>query len=40
MLMSQPNQAQIDNINAYFVYTTDEIPKISMASSRPKDTSL
>ena len=34
------SQAQIDNIKAYFVHTTDEIPKISTASDPPTFTSL
>ena len=29
------SQEKIDNIKAYFVYTTDKMPKISTASSRP-----
>ena len=34
------SQAHIDNIKAYFVHTTDEIPKISTASDPPTFTSL
>ena len=34
------SQAQIDNIAAYFVNTTDEMPKISTVSDPPTFTSL